>query len=59
MLLNIHTSTEASWLIRDREIGVRGGTSEYFVCMLRPAKTEKNVSHHQNNDVKEVGTPPM
>ena len=26
--------------------------------MFRPAKTEATVSHHQNSNVKEVGTPP-
>ena len=26
---------------------------------LQPAKTEETISHHQNNDVKEVGTPPV
>ena len=37
--------------------GGAGGTYEYLVPALRPAKTEETVSHRQNNAVKEVGTP--
>ena len=40
----------ASW-----EPSSTAGTYEYLIPALRPAKT---ASHRQNNNVKEVGTPP-
>ena len=41
--------------------GRRGveNTYEQPVPAFRPVKTEETVSHRQNNDVKEVGTPPV
>ena len=50
------------------EAGVEGGgagagggvnTYGYLVHALRPVNTEETVSHRQNSNVKEVGTPPM
>ena len=35
------------------------GRQEQLVSALRPVKTEETVSHHRNNSVKEVGTPPV
>ena len=48
------TSTETTRLIRDGERG-RGDLEERNL----PVKTEETASHRQNNDVKEVGTPPV
>ena len=39
--------------------GGRSGTYEELVQAPQHAKTEETVSHHQNNNVKEVGTPPV
>ena len=48
------------WLIGDGERrGAGTGTYEKLVPVLRPAKTEETVSHRQNNNDKEVGTPPV
>ena len=38
--------------------GGNGGGGE-LVPALRPAKTEETISHRQNNNVKEMGTPPV
>ena len=41
--------------------GKRGGSGTYeqIVPALRPVKTEETVSHRQNSNVKDVGTPPV
>ena len=49
------TSTETITLIRDGGKG-GSGTCEQLVPAIRPVKTEKTVSHRQNN-INEVGTP--
>ena len=40
-------------------MGGGSGTYEDLVQAPQHAKTEETVSHHQNNNVKEVGTPPV
>ena len=40
-------------------MGAKWRRREQLVRAVRPAKTEETVSHRQNNDVKDVGTPPV
>ena len=39
--------------------GGNGVPMSKLIQAVRPVKTEETVSHRQNNDVKEVGTPPV
>ena len=53
-------STEARWLIRDRDRGGRGQKNEGANTHTDPTrKTEEAVDHHQNNgSVTAVSPPP-
>ena len=53
MVLNVHRNQKAVGR------GGWGARDEQLVRAFRPAKTEETVSHRQNNNVKEVGTPPV
>jgi len=58
MVLYVHRNRTV-YHRRGRGDGRPGRDKLQLLRALRPVKTEVTVSYRQNNDVKEVGTPPV